>query len=565
MKTGRNQPCPCGSGIKFKRCHGAQDRRHDNAPMSDAIPPEVLRELARRQALETRRRQQQGMGRPIISGVVKGHRVVAVGNRIYASDKVQTFHDFLRDYIPYVFGTEWVRAEREKPAELQHPVMRWALQSFDDYRRTAEEVDGFLSAPVNGAMYSLLGLSYNLYLAAHNVSLQKVLIDRLKHPRAFWGALYETYVAAAFIKAGFDIEFENETDSSSTHCEFITTHRQSGKRFSVEAKARDAESQAKRMETFGTSDRLNFGLGGRLHSALRKRADHPRIVFIELSLPLSITPENKDTMIETITAEVAEKEITLTIAGAPAPPAYLFVTNHPFHHRLDELVGGPEMVVLGFKIPNFGYGFSFSDFRDYVTSCEEHAPVLELAESIRSHHEIPSTFDGEMPELVFSRQKDAPRLEIGRTYLVPTNGGKEVPAVLEQALMIELEKHAYGVFSTGENFILATCPVTDEELEAYKQYPDTFFGAPTQKPRKSDDPISLFDFMYETYVHTPRAKLLEFMRHWVDIEELRTLSQKDLAIKYCERHTWGLVQEREKQEAAAAIKRAANPVSDQPG
>lgn len=23
MQTGRNEPCPCGSGLKFKRCHGA--------------------------------------------------------------------------------------------------------------------------------------------------------------------------------------------------------------------------------------------------------------------------------------------------------------------------------------------------------------------------------------------------------------------------------------------------------------------------------------------------------------------------------------------------------------
>ena len=22
-KVGRNEPCPCGSGVKFKRCHGA--------------------------------------------------------------------------------------------------------------------------------------------------------------------------------------------------------------------------------------------------------------------------------------------------------------------------------------------------------------------------------------------------------------------------------------------------------------------------------------------------------------------------------------------------------------
>ncbi|MEA2001342.1 MAG: SEC-C metal-binding domain-containing protein [Actinomycetota bacterium] len=22
MKVGRNEPCPCGSGFKYKRCHG---------------------------------------------------------------------------------------------------------------------------------------------------------------------------------------------------------------------------------------------------------------------------------------------------------------------------------------------------------------------------------------------------------------------------------------------------------------------------------------------------------------------------------------------------------------
>jgi hypothetical protein len=38
--------------------------------------------------------------------------------------------------------------------------------------------------------------------------------------------------------------------------------------------------------------------------------------------------------------------------------------------------------------------------------------------------------------------------------------------------------------------------------------------------------------MYETYQHTPREKLLEFMQNATDIEDLRTLSQKDLAIKY---------------------------------
>jgi uncharacterized protein YecA (UPF0149 family) len=27
-KVGRNEPCPCGSGKKFKQCHGSPDRLH---------------------------------------------------------------------------------------------------------------------------------------------------------------------------------------------------------------------------------------------------------------------------------------------------------------------------------------------------------------------------------------------------------------------------------------------------------------------------------------------------------------------------------------------------------
>jgi len=27
-KVGRNDPCPCGSGKKYKQCHGAPDRLH---------------------------------------------------------------------------------------------------------------------------------------------------------------------------------------------------------------------------------------------------------------------------------------------------------------------------------------------------------------------------------------------------------------------------------------------------------------------------------------------------------------------------------------------------------
>jgi hypothetical protein len=32
-KIGRNQPCPCGSGKKHKRCHGALDSEPEPQPL----------------------------------------------------------------------------------------------------------------------------------------------------------------------------------------------------------------------------------------------------------------------------------------------------------------------------------------------------------------------------------------------------------------------------------------------------------------------------------------------------------------------------------------------------
>jgi hypothetical protein len=52
----------------------------------------------------------------------------------------------------------------------------------------------------------------------------------------------------------------------------------------------------------------------------------------------------------------------------------------------------------------------------------------------------------------------------------------------------------------------------------------------------------LCDFFYETYKNTPRDKLLEWMAGAPDIERLRTLPQKDLAIIICERWAYSAFQ-----------------------
>jgi hypothetical protein len=123
-KVGRNDPCPCGSGKKFKKCHGAS---MPQIPMKTQLPdPEALRkELARIQALHKQRQQQQGFGKSIVTTVFEGYRIVAVGGKVFHSRSWKTFHDFLFDYIKMLLGSDWGNAELKKPREERHPILNW--------------------------------------------------------------------------------------------------------------------------------------------------------------------------------------------------------------------------------------------------------------------------------------------------------------------------------------------------------------------------------------------------------------------------------------------------------
>ena len=194
MKTGRNQPCPCGSGLKFKRCHGSIAAE---LPHSDRVHM-----INRINAAERIRQRQQGMGRPVIAAKLGEEQVVAVGNRLMHSKKWRTFPDFLGDYIKTVLEPGWGNAEIKKPLAERHPLMQW----YDTYCRYQQEVitqPGMVtSSKVVGVVACYLGVAYSLYLLDHNVELQKRLLQRLRNPRQFQGAYYELLVANTLILCG---------------------------------------------------------------------------------------------------------------------------------------------------------------------------------------------------------------------------------------------------------------------------------------------------------------------------------------------------------------------------
>ena len=134
MKIGRNQTCTlCDSGKKYKKCCG-NPLLSEKPSVIRLSPNEISsemkkKELERYKAEELIRKQQQGLGRPIIAPKFMDQQMVAVGSTVYFSPKWKTFPDFLSDYLKSIMGDEWGNSEIKKKYEERHPILQW----YDKY------------------------------------------------------------------------------------------------------------------------------------------------------------------------------------------------------------------------------------------------------------------------------------------------------------------------------------------------------------------------------------------------------------------------------------------------
>lgn len=483
------------------------------------LPPEVRLDYERRLALEYQRVQQQGHGSPIVTAEFQGQRIVAVGNQIRYSRKWKTFHDFLTDSIKSDFGLDWGKAQTRLPYNEQHPVMQWASKLADLWKAHKHSTGQIKSARMNGAAYNWFSLAYDLYCLRHNAELKARLMDRLRNPGSFPSTRYEAFVAAAFIRAGFTIAFEDEDGRGPRVCEFIATSKKTGKKFAVEAKHRS--SKAMRIER-------------RLINALGKQTPHERIICIELNTPQIATAESVPDFMELASNHIRRFERARH--SAMYPPAFVLLTNMP-HASMPESDGSQcAMIIDAFKMQDYHYRRPYPSVRHAWRAKVKYRDIFDLADSISQHTTIPSTFDGKNPEFAFAQNAQS-FLQVGQSYLCPDGAGGHQPGVLEQAIVMESEKKVFGTYRLrGGKRCLITSAISDSELDAYRRHPETFFGVRQQAGKTITSLLQAFEWWLENFAKCDRQKLLAQMRQAEDFAALENLSIADLREVCAERY-----------------------------
>lgn len=144
-----------------------------------------------------------------------------------------------------------------------------------------------------------------------------------------------------------------------------------------------------------------------------------------------------------------------------------------------------------------------------------------------------------IPEFAFGETKR--RWTIGEQYdLSEYEPG--VVGVLSTAMVSEHDKAAHLAFhlQDGRNIIVKS-PLSDVELAAYRQHPETFFGVHLRVGKQARNPLDLFEFLYDNYKNTPRQRLLEFLKSAPDFDELAKLPDDELLLVFCDRHVGAVV------------------------
>jgi hypothetical protein len=196
-------------------------------------------------------------------------------------------------------------------------------------------------------MLAYLTFAYDLYVVEHNARLDGRLLERLKLADQFQGARHELFAEATCLRAGFEIEHEDETDPSRRHAEFTATHTATGQKVSVEAKSKHRPGVLGQAGLPEGANDVNLRFGKLLNDAVDKNPPHPLVVFLDMNMPFHtaerfLTPQPPHPFILKTLDRMRRSH------GAKDPINLLVITNHPSHYTKDNEIapGGHVLTAL---------------------------------------------------------------------------------------------------------------------------------------------------------------------------------------------------------------------------
>ncbi len=280
-KTGRNQPCLCGSGLKFKSCCLY---RNENSSTIDgslkegetkAVPPFSSHFLLM----------------PSIE--FKGYRLRFIFNKVHYRPLNETFHDFLFEVIKLTFGERWFKKQKGMLPDNKHVVFKW----FEDVREfrskfserikiEKNEHGKIFSAEVDGPQQALLSLGWDLYCLQSKEKLPCDILKKLIKNKEFQSFRYEIAVAALMVRAGFKIKWYDISGQKGKQSEFLATHLHSEQQLTVEAKSLRRDGILHNKGSIDVDDNKTKQIVKLLKVAeKKKKIGIPHAVFIDINRP----------------------------------------------------------------------------------------------------------------------------------------------------------------------------------------------------------------------------------------------------------------------------------------
>lgn len=227
--------------------------------------------------------QKHGHGRVPVSAQVEGKMVIAIGDVIakQVREGPYDYHNVYVDTAYDLFGEERVNAEMAKGAGECHPAVQFLADVLA--QQEAEKDQGEYTKI--GSLTAWGKLGYDLFTVRDNAKLMEKLKRELLDPTEYQSARCELRACAIAVTAGFQIEFEDESDNKKRHVEFVGVDKvKKADRISVEAKSRRRRGvygfKSGKDEPPGTT----VGYRDLLVDALSK-PHNPLYVFVDLNLP----------------------------------------------------------------------------------------------------------------------------------------------------------------------------------------------------------------------------------------------------------------------------------------